>query len=227
MTTSLLLDFDGVVLKNRNLHNYQLRRSAKFVQKHTNYSLRACEELNKVYYPTYGHTVTMVNKLFNQNTTLEDYNDFVFDKKELVKLDRLLDLSTVEHMKSFEKIIRKCTENPDELNWRIFTNAHINWITHFCVKVGLHDYSEDKVIWPTELNFLKPNEDAYVTVENKLTKTDMFIFIDDSWVNLEAAQERDGWQPILMKDNTEVEFVYNECLDLHKNKKSYMNKTQV
>lgn len=212
MSKCLLLDFDGVMLKNKGLSTYQQRRSAKFVQKHTYMNLSTCEELNRLYYPTYGHTVTMLNKLFNSNTTLEEYNEFVFDRKQLKRLNNLLDKETINHMISFEKFIDKSNTNQD-VSWSIFTNAHINWILHFCERIGLQGFAEDKVIWPVELTYLKPNEDAYISVEKQFDSTDTFIFIDDSLVNIQAAQQR-GWECIWMKDGTDVSDVYNKFLDL-------------
>lgn len=205
----LLLDYDGVVLKNKCLTNYQYRRSARFVQKHTQLSMTMCEKLNREYYPKYGHTVKMLNEMFSKNVSLEEYDDFLFRKEQLVRLATVIDEATRHHAKSYEKLFTICRQM--DMNWHIFTNAHINWITYFSQLLEIDEIKEDKVIWPeSKMHLLKPNSEAYKRVENTVNSPYPYIFADDSKVNIEAICEREGWDGIHIRTDSPIEEVINE-----------------
>jgi FMN phosphatase YigB (HAD superfamily) len=205
MKANLLLDFDGVMLKNSNLTMYQFKRSVKFVQKHTYLPLSVCEEMNNTYYPKYGHTVMMLNQLFQKNVSLEQYNQFVFGKNNLKKLNKLVDKDTFNHFIKFEKITNYCKKNG--IDWNIFTNAHINWITNFCEFIDFDGFNETKVIWPSDITLLKPNSKAYENAEKFIDfdpAKDIIFFVDDSSVNVESAKTR-NWKTTIMNDTTKPE----------------------
>ena len=187
--TTLLLDFDGVMLKDKSLMNYQLRRSAKFVQKHSYLPLSVCEKINAQYYPHFGHTVMMINKLFNKNTTLEEYNDFVFASDRLQRLNKLYTKEAQAHLSDFEKIFEYA--NTNNMSWFIFTNAHRDWVKNFT------SFDDDKLIWPCTLDVLKPKLAAYDRVESMFSANEKFIFVDDSRGNLLIPEHRPNkWKPI-------------------------------
>ena len=190
---TLLLDYDGVVLKSKNLMEYQLRKSAKFVNKHTKMPYNICKDMNKQYYPKYGHTVTMLNKMFDIPVTLKDYNDYVFDFNTIKKLKGLVDLTTYEHGHSFKNVFDYCQAN--DISWYIYTNAHINWVIYFSYLLDI-DIPLDKIIWPLNLSLLKPNQESYDTIEKELLNSN-FIMVDDSMNNLVIPQSRPSkWTPI-------------------------------
>ncbi len=196
----ILLDFDGVLLKNRYLTNYQNNRSSKFVKKHTMLPLHVCEKVNQKYYPKYGHTVTMMNELFGVNTTLEEYNEFVFNKKSIQRLHKLYDEDTKKHLRDFNKIFDFA--NDTNMSWYIFTNAHVNWVKEFGELGELEELTKDeKIIWPHSLDFLKPQNNAYDRVEKMFAPCEEFIFVDDSHVNLENPSQRKNWFPIHFDKN--------------------------
>jgi hypothetical protein len=111
MNRKLLLDFDGVVLRNKYLKQYQLDRSAKFIKEKTCIPTKICKNINKENYPKYGHTVTMLNNMFQLPVTLEEYNEFVFDKKQLQPLIKFIDKNTFEYTNSFNKLFDYCDKN--------------------------------------------------------------------------------------------------------------------
>lgn len=205
----LLLDYDGVVLRNKCLTNYQYRRSAKFVQKHTHMSTSVCEEMNRRYYPKYGHTVSMLNEMFGKAVSLEEYDEFLFAKERLVRLDSLVDNDTRRHAKSFQRVFDICRDNG--MSWHIFTNAHINWVLFFSEIIGMNDITENKVIWPqSNMNLLKPSKEAYDRVEWILQSSYPYVFADDSKVNIDAIMERDGWLGTRVDANSSTEEIVNE-----------------
>lgn len=173
-----------------------------FVQKHTGMSLKACEVLNADYYPQYGHTVIMMNKLFNRHVTLEEYNNYVFDEVSLKSLIPLVDVKTATQYKSFDTIISKCEDS--QINTSIFTNAPYVWVNTF---QSVLSGKQLPVICPAELSLLKPNAGAYDAVEQTYPWCDRFWFIDDSKSNLQIPEQRMAWIPLHYRPNMTIKFI--------------------
>ena len=187
MRSQVLLDFDGVVLRDRRMSMYQTQRSAKFVKLHTALPMKTADFVNKRFYPVHGHTVIMLRERFFKDISLEEYNDFVFDKRALKQLPVTKEM--IEHGKAFRSLF-------DDFDAWIFTNAHWNWIEHF-VDVFDLPIGQERVIWPTDLTRLKPNEKAYDLVEAKMKDLgEKKIFVDDSEINLVYPRKL-GWKTIL------------------------------
>lgn len=194
MSRVLLIDFDGVMLRNPKFSRYQTYHSACYVQRITGMSMQACETLNKQCYPRFGHTVTMLNRLFNINTTLQDYNDYVFDKEKMCSLAKDVDVKTQSEFSSFLKLVKKC--NDGNIDTAIFSNADARWIQH-CVSMMKPDASTlmSNIITPSTINQLKPHKIAYDIVERRYPHHDEFWFIDDRKENLVEPSSRDNWIP--------------------------------
>lgn len=198
MAKVLLLDFDSVMVVNSRLKEYQLRRSAKFVQQHTNMHINSCEHLNRTYYPKFGHSVIMVNEMFNKNILLEEYDDFVFSKKQLSTLDKVFDDESKIYTKQFQTVYDYCENN--NIECFVFTNAHQNWITHFSDLSGL-EIDKQKIIWPHTTDLLKPKKLAYTNVEKQFGENTEYLFVDDSAVNLNIPKTLDNWRTHLFHPN--------------------------
>jgi len=157
-------------------------------------TLKASEALNLQCYPRYGHTVTMLNKLFNNATTLEEYNDFVFDPKTMsTVLDSELGLQTRNHFTSFVPLIDKCAKaNIDTV---IFTNASLSWVEYCTSKIHPPFLNSVKVVYPRQTIEMKPNKQAYDNVELLFPTKEEFWFVDDSTSNLVEPSQRDNWIP--------------------------------
>jgi FMN phosphatase YigB (HAD superfamily) len=202
-----LLDFDGVILAHPKLKAYQSRKSAKFVQKHTHMPYRRCEELNDAYYKEHGHTVTVLNKVFGKPVTLEEYNEYVFQKEDLVKLSRVLDGGSggaLEFANGFNRVLDHCTEYG--LDCGIFSNAGPSWISYFSGLAGLR-IDEEMVVTPRTTEFLKPKEAAYDRVEQHFTRDASFLFFDDCALNLEVPMQRPNWVPFLFEQHDTADTV--------------------
>lgn len=183
----LLLDFDGVIVKNKKILQYQYQRSAKFVQKHLHVPITTADDLNRKYYPKYGHTVIMLKDHFKIPVTLEEYNDFVFTKHHIQRLDALIDKQTFEHGNDFAKHFIST-----DYHTSIFTNAHVNWVTTFAEIFDL-PIQENNIIWPQSLDLLKPSPKAYDNVSNLFSEADRIVFVDDSQKNIEYPSSLSNW----------------------------------
>ena len=202
----LLLDFDGVMLVNSRLKDYQSKRSAKFVCNHTLLHPDHCKIINSTYYPKYGHSVIMVQKLFDQRATLQEYNDYVFSMKQLKRLQNVPDEETKNHMQGFKKVYDYCESVG--MPCYVFTNAHKNWVTYFTDVCGL-DIDPDTIIYPEHLDFLKPNANAYDRVEKQFGVGSEYLFIDDAEVNLNIPSQRTVWHPFHFLTGYNSNWVYH------------------
>lgn len=196
----LLLDFDGVILRNRNLMAYQAQKSAKFVQHHTHLHRDTCERINQKWYPHFGHTVTMLNEVFHKRVALAEYNSYVFNPVAIKRLNNLVDNETAETFRAYEKVFEACLERG--WDWRVFTNAHVDWVMHFS-NLFASSITEDKIIWPKYTTEMKPYEDAYANCEAMMPDAAMFLLVDDSPTNLVHPKNRIKWVPLQwgMNDN--------------------------
>ena len=202
----LLLDFDGVMLRNPKFTRYQTYHSACYVQRVTGMSLQTSETLNKLCYPRFGHTVTMINELFNKKKTLTDYNDFVFDKEKMRCLEKEVDVKTRSHFASFLKLAKKC--NDGGIETAIFSNADARWI-ECCVSIA-GDARDARtlmsdIITPATIDQLKPQKIAYDIVERRFPSHDEFWFVDDCKQNLVEPSSRDNWIPYHYTDSSSME----------------------
>jgi FMN phosphatase YigB (HAD superfamily) len=204
----LLVDFDGVVLRNPRCMRYQSDQSAKFVQKVTGMSLKSSEALNHQCYPRYGHTVTMLNKLFNNITTLEEYNDFVFEPRKISEvLDSELDLQTRKHFRSFEPLFDRCTRA--QINTAIFTNASLSWVEYCSNKISPTLLKSIQVVYPRTTKEMKPDPRAYDNVELLFPDKEEYWFVDDSKANLIEPSKRDNWIPFYYTQSSSMEDMTN------------------
>jgi hypothetical protein len=198
--THLLLDFDGVVLKNTHTLKHQNMRSLQLVQKHSGFDISYCKKLKQRWRPVYKQTVPLINGLFKKNVSLYEYQDFVFDPRYYTELIKDIDEETVLHMKEYEKLIQHCEKN--KIPWHIFTNARIDWVLYFSCIAGIK-IKEENIIWALENDFtyLKPYYHSYQKVENMFPETKKFVYADDTYFNLEPVQKKDKWQTIYICNN--------------------------
>lgn len=189
----LLLDFDGVMLKSPRLMRYQTQMSAAFVRHHTGMSFKACESLNAQCYPKYGHTVLMMRSLFSSPTSLQEYNDFVFNKKNLAELLPSVEPDAQQHFASFRGLLGKCESAG--VGCTVFSNADAMWVNFFLGALSKGTLKLD-VLYPTALEELKPNKLAYDRAEDNYQSAQEFWMVDDSIVNLLEPGLRPNWIPM-------------------------------
>lgn len=165
--------------------------------------MKACESLNAQCFPKYGHTVLMLNNLFNKSVSLGEYNSFVFNKNTLVDLLPYIDSKTKTHFNSFAPFLKKCQRA--QADSVIFTNAHHTWIDFFVKELSEDQVFQDMpVVYPSKLAELKPRKRAYNKVETTYPKADTFWFVDDSSGNLTEPSLRPHWVPFHYTANTQI-----------------------
>jgi FMN phosphatase YigB (HAD superfamily) len=193
---SLLLDIDGVLIRDRQLLNHVRDNCVRYVRN----KVPACKQpnrLNGMLVSARGHTARGLRDSFGIDTS--DFNDSVYDVPVRTRLWDLL--SSTEFQKEAAEI-HKFTQT----GWKVtlFTNAPMKWAGEVAHAIS----SEVYVQCPDDLlhSPLKPEPEAY-----NFPKHHTHIFVDDSMRNLHAAKRLPNWKPIH----------FNE----HKTKSGYVTRT--
>ena len=208
---SLLLDFDGVVLRNHPIGNIIVKRCQALVHKSIKHvDVESCKKINKQLYESTGHTVLGLQRLGFMDLSISEFDKLVYEK-----IDYKVELATIAdtHKKDIQGIrnIYKYCEEAGIDTW-IFSNAPDSW----CYSIS---HMMDIPILPSTRSLvttLKPNPQCYAEVEKKV-KSDKYIFVDDKMMNLVNAPE--GWTCVWMSDTKErlsdTFFAIEDFDDLH------------
>ena len=180
---SLVLDIDGVLIRDRRLLAHVQHNCVRYVAK----KLPECKDpayTNKILYATAGHTARGLQNSFGIDTS--DFNREVYDRPVR---DRLWEVLSGSQFQEEAKEIYDLTQN----GWRVtlFTNAPIEWAGEVARAIGDDVY----VVCPgTNVveSPLKPEGRAYTD----FAKHHSHIFVDDSLTNLVTARWMPNWHPV-------------------------------
>lgn len=184
---SLVLDIDGVLLRDKALLNHVEGNCARYVKT----KLPECKEpgrVNRLLYNTCGHTARGLQNLFGVDTS--DFNKKVYDVPLKTHLWEVL--SGTEFQKEAAEI-HKLTQN----GWRVtlFTNSPIEWAGQVAHAIS----DEIFVVCPSDNlvdHPIKPDGAAY----RNFAKHHTHIFVDDSLANLNTARWLPNWHPVYFNE---------------------------
>ena len=134
--SKVILDFDGVICKNRKLYHEVNMKSVTFVSQKTQFSFDEALHFNNKNYKKHGHTVNML-KNYGIQTSLKEYNEFVFDDTMWDKVSKSLtnrDILDILNIKAFNSII--------EDKSILFSNAPSIWC---CNIVNMCGFTMDEL----------------------------------------------------------------------------------
>jgi FMN phosphatase YigB (HAD superfamily) len=181
---SLLLDIDGVIIRDRQLLNHVRDNCVRYVRN----KVPACKQpnrLNDMLFSASGHTARGLRESFGIDTS--DFNDFVYDVPVQTRLWDVL--SSTEFQKEAAEI-HNLTQN----GWKVtlFTNSPIKWAGEVAHAISDEIY----VQCPDDLLHapLKPEPEAYNFLKNHTHHT--HIFVDDSLRNLYPTKKLPNWKPV-------------------------------
>jgi FMN phosphatase YigB (HAD superfamily) len=191
MNKTLLLDIDGVLLRDKNLQGHVKNNCVRYVKE----KIPACknpEEMNKWLYLSHGHTGVGLSKVYGVD--MSDFNEHVYDKHLMEHL------SEIVHGTEFQleaKEIHSLTYH----GWKIglFTNTPIQW-----ARPVAHAISDEIFISCSGpySEYLKPNPLAY----EFFPKNRNYLYVDDSLKNLGATRTMEGWHPYYFSQSDVVEW---------------------
>lgn len=178
---SLLLDVDGVLVRDKNLMNCVQTNCIRYVRA----KLPECKdpaETNRMLYLSHGHTARGLHKVYGVDTS--DFNKYVYDTDLLKQLAYFVssdefrnEVSVIQHLKNE--------------GWKIklFTNAPWVWASRVANVLGPNINIRcpgNPIDSP-----LKPEPEAYL-----FSSEDVHVFVDDSLKNLGTVRNSKHWNPV-------------------------------
>ena len=179
MARNLLLDIDGVIIRDKELLQHVKDNCVKYIK----YKIPECKEpekRNDSLYLIYGHTARGLQTAYEVNVS--DFNTRVYDKELIEHLGVVL---AEPYMQKEMKELNLLSHE----NWQIylFTNAPWRWAQRVAVAIG----ENVKVKCPGDPSFspLKPELEAYTIPFSKLN-----LMVDDSLKNIGTARNLTNWR---------------------------------
>ena len=183
MPPCLLLDIDGVIIRDRLLMAHVKHNAIRYVKK----KLPECDEpaeTNRVLYMAHGHTARGLRDSFGLDVS--DYNDEVYDKSLMTHLADVLE--TEQFVRDAELVHRLADKG-----WAVtlFSNAPHKW----CAPVALAISDQIKIRCPgPDMNtaLMKPDPKFYLEFDN----CKGYYYVDDSLKNIGAVRNLSNWRAI-------------------------------
>jgi FMN phosphatase YigB (HAD superfamily) len=183
MGGTLLLDVDGVLIRNKPLLKHVKDNCVKYVGS----KMPGCknpELLNHILYLSHGHTARGLQNTFQVDAG--DFNKEVYDRKLITHLHEFI------RGDEFQQDTKEIQSLIDE-GWTVslFTNSPAEWVYPVADAIG----SNVNVICPTRdlaRAYMKPEASAY----SQFPKWRDYIFIDDSLKNLGTSRWLPNWKPV-------------------------------
>lgn len=175
MNRTLLLDIDGVLVRDRVLLDHVKNNIVRYVHKKVPSHMNPYN-LNNTLYKMYGHTATGLRKVYGLDT--HDFNREVYDKHVIEHLYEFLE---TPEFKTDSETVKHILEIGFDVEF--FSNSPLEWsepiryaIDHErIVNNGAHD---------------KPNFDTYL----KFDESKSYIFVDDNINNLLPTLCFENWE---------------------------------
>ena len=183
----LLLDVDGVVVRDRFLMAHVRHNAAEYVGR----KLPTCRDpvtINRYLVLAHGHTARGLQKNFG--TDASDFNEQVYDKSLMTHLSEVLETTTFQ--RDAETINNMILQG-----WPVtlFSNAPHQWVR--LVALAISDQVKIRCPGP-DLNkaYMKPEQGFY----KEFDECKDYYFVDDSMKNLGAVRNMKNWYPIHFTD---------------------------
>jgi FMN phosphatase YigB (HAD superfamily) len=196
MKRALLLDFDGVVVRNRMVHRVVADACTTCVARKAGVSLAEARRVNDALYPRLGHSSLVLTRHFGVPTTPSEFNATVYD--ELLDYDFiarcLRSRADQEHARALANMI-------DSRNTLVFSNAPWGWCERILSFLGIGGaVMRSNAICSDSTQLFKPDPRAFAEAEFRASLAvpgvQEFVFVDDSPANVAAAADRPGWTPV-------------------------------
>ena len=179
----LLLDVDGVILRDRLLMAHVSHNSVKYVSD----KLPLCENasfLNRQLFLGHGHTARGLHTVFRIDSS--DYNEKVYDKSLMTHLADVLE------SRNFQNDAELINDMINQ-GWPVtlFSNAPHCWVD--TVARAISDQVKVRCPGPVlSVSHLKPDPGFYKEFDDCTE----YFFVDDSLKNLAPVRAWKNWNPI-------------------------------
>jgi len=177
----LLLDVDGVIVRDKVLFEHMKHNIVRYVSK----KLPQCENpavTNSVLYMGHGHTARGLSKVFGIDAS--DFNDQVYDKSLMSHLAEVLER---DQFKKDAELVHDLTTKGWDIT--LFSNAPYEWLAP--VAIGINDQIKIKCPGPDlTTSYFKPDIEFYRQFDNCKS----YYYVDDTSMNLWAARNLPNWR---------------------------------
>lgn len=201
MKKVLLLDFDGVVLKNKVADSKVAKRAGIYTWKSINnirskqdfISITQAEDICYNLYKGYGHTLCGLKDM-GLDVNLKDYNDMIYKT-----IDYKVVRKTNNDMNDVRNLIQFCKNKRIEMF--MFSNSPMAWMENTLENDTdiVHDIPDVRDILKISENddlFLKPQSYIYDAIEKRFQDTKC-IFVDDNISNFRYVMHNSCWKKIV------------------------------
>lgn len=213
---ALLLDVDGVIIRDRPLLKHVGQNCTKFIQTTYHHPLRThvADMMNHNLYKEHGHTLRGLNttgfqyKDFDRNQLHTLFHEFVYNDFVLDHLDTYLESKEfVKSVEGFVGVGAVCASA--NLPVCLFSNAPQSWcepIAEAFTKVsGMSLHSVLSSTHPVMSPYLKPDMETYTNIAQHIKAStngiQHMMFIDDSLTNLLPIAGNPAWTPVLFSQD--------------------------
>jgi FMN phosphatase YigB (HAD superfamily) len=184
----LLLDVDGVILRDSLLFAHVKHNASRYVEK----KLPDCKHpasVNATLYLAHGHTARGLKNTFGIDAS--DYNEFVYDKS---LMEHLYEVLEEEAFRRDAEVIHGLTQKGWEVT--LFSNAPYEWVRP--VSLAINDTIKIRCPGPDLTKaHLKPDPAFYKEFDD----CQGYYYVDDSLKNLGTVRNWPNWRPILFSES--------------------------
>jgi FMN phosphatase YigB (HAD superfamily) len=202
---TLLLDVDGVVFNNPAFLNRISNKIVDYVATELRVKRDAAEHINKLLYQNYGHTQLGLQKVYNNDKSLQHFAEEVYDDNLLKDLREVAhsDDQVFKNCIAMKIFMRKCQYN--DVDFYLFSNAPSRWCRAIVESMGLENQISDDCIIASDHDVfggrLKPHKNVYENMQKLVAHTRHddcveILFVDDTFQNLVPVIGNPMWRPI-------------------------------
>lgn len=222
----VLVDFDGVVLRNKTADIQVAKRASIYTWKKINeiksynhklISPKQADDISYNLYKGYGHTLSGLKYTGIPNCHMKDYNKFVYDTIDYEKIRKFNN-----DFDDLRVLIDYCIEHHHEIYF--FTNAPYRWMNNVLkdnsdILSSVNDVRKVLNIDEDDENFLKPYSNIYDKINSHFYKENI-VFIDDNVGNIRPVIDKITWTNILFcnadkKINNKLYFINDLTKSIH------------
>lgn len=206
MKKVVLIDFDGVVLRNKIADAKVAKRAGIYTWKNINQhkssqnchrilTLSQAEDVCYNLYKGYGHTVLGLQGIGLSQCNIKDFNRIVYDT---------LDYPTIRKSNNMfddvRKLINYCHESHHDMF--MFSNAPFRWMSNVLkddedILIAIEDIRKRLEIDENDERCLKPNQYIYDVITSSFPKENI-VFVDDNINNIKPVMDKLTWTNILI-----------------------------
>lgn len=201
---NILLDFDGIILRNDKIGKIIEQKSINFVHERLNSSYSKSKYINKYLYKTYGHTANGVAVYTSekQEDVILDYNNFVFNNIDYKHISSYLTKNDKQRVDMLSHQTKVCNHK-----YGLFTNAPLTWCENlfYHLELDLYEIIDNNKVFTSDEGTLKPSKLVYENIENNLDDT--IHFIDDSYINLLPVKDNNNWKTYLINSDATLDLI--------------------